>query len=124
MARLWTWNGNTIKTPSEYDWGWQDLSSEETGRSLDGKAFKDVVAVKRTLNVTWWHLTDSGDTFTTVNMLSIIKANIFGTLSYPDPASATNLSKIFYTGDVKCTQYRVRSDNVAEYKMSVTFIEQ
>lgn len=123
MARPWVWNGNTIKTPSEYDWTRPDLSSEETGRSLDGTAYKDLVAVKRTLQVTWWSLKDSGEAFTTVNMLAMIKAGIFGTLSYPDPSSATNITKTFYTGDVKCTMYQMKND-VAEYRMSVSFIEQ
>lgn len=124
VSRPWTWNGTTIKTPSEYEWGYQDLSSEETGRSLDGTAYKDLVAVKRSLNVTWWHLPDAGETFTTVNMLSTIKSSVFGTLSYPDPSSATNIAKTFYTGDVKCTQYDVSPSGIAKYRMSVSFIEQ
>jgi len=123
MARAWTWNGATIKTPSEYSWLYADLSTEETGRSLDGTAYKDVVAVKRTLNCTWWSMRDSGDTYTTVNWLAAIKAGVFGTLVYPDPSSATNITKTFYTGDVECTQYQVKND-IAEYKCTVSFIEQ
>jgi len=123
MARPWTWNGTTIKTPSEYDWLYADMSTEETGRSLDATAYKDLVAVKRSMRCTWWMMRDSGDTYTTVNWLSTIKAGIFGTLSYPDPSSATNITKTCYTGDVECNMYQVK-DDIAYYKCSVSFIEQ
>ena len=123
MARPWVWNGNTLKTPSEYNWTYSDLSSEETGRSLDGTATKDVVTVKRSLDVTWWSMKDSGSDMTTVQFLSWIKADVFGTLNFPDPAYSANISKTMYTGDVTCTMYQMKND-VAEYKCTVSFIEQ
>lgn len=123
MARPWVWNGHTLKTPSEYSWALADLSSEETGRALDGKAFKDIVAQKRSFDVTWWSVYDSGDGMTTVQFLEWVKGGVWGTLSYPDPSSTTNISKTFYTGDVSCTMYQMRGD-VAEYRVTVKFVEQ
>ena len=123
MARPWIWNGHTLKTPSEYSWKFSDLSSEETGRTLDGTAFKDIVSQKRSFDVVWWSVPDQGAGMTTVQFMSWVKSGVWGTLSYPDPSSATNISKIFYTGDVSCTMYQVKG-NTAEYKLSVSFIEQ
>lgn len=123
MARPWTWNGYTLKTPSEYSWSFSDLSSEETGRSLTGTAYKDIISQKRSLDVTWWSLFDSGSGMTTVLFMSWVKSQVFGTLSFPSPDSAANTTGTFYTGDVNCTQYGIKND-IAEYKCSVSFIEQ
>jgi len=123
MSRPWVWEGHTLKTPSEYEWSYYDLSSEETGRSLDGTAFKDIISNKRTLNVTWWSLLDSGTGMTTVQFMDWVKPLVFGTLTYVDPASATNITKTFYTGDVSCTMYQMKND-IAEYRCTVSFIEQ
>lgn len=46
-------DGVTIPTPSEYKFSVEDLSSENTGRTLDGKMHKDVVAVKDTYACVW-----------------------------------------------------------------------
>lgn len=123
MARPWIWNGHTLKTPSEYTWTFSDLSSEETGRALDGKAYKDIVAQKRSFDVTWWSLFDSGSEMTTKQLIAWVKPETFGTLSFPDPTEPTNTSGIFYTGDVTCTMYQIKND-VAEYRCSISFIEQ
>ena len=49
-------NGVAIPTPSTYEFNIEDLSSEATGRTLDGIMHKDVVAVKDYYNCTWAHL--------------------------------------------------------------------
>jgi len=123
MARDWKWNGTTIKTPSEYSWSFADLSSEETGRSLDGTAYKDIVSQKRTLTCTWWSMHDSGDTYNTTTFLATVKSAVFGVLTFPDPLRDTNTTGTFYTGDVTCTMYQIKND-IAEYKITMTFIEQ
>jgi hypothetical protein len=122
MARTWSFNGNPLKTPSEVTWKEYDLSTEETGRSLDGTAYKDIVSRKREVTVVWWSLRDTGD-FTTGDLLGIIRTGIFGTLNYPDPESSTNVSRTVYVGDRECSMYQVKND-IAEYKFSCTFIEQ
>ena len=45
-------DGAIIPTPSEYTFDVEDLSSEQTGRTLDGVMHKDVVAVKDTYTCT------------------------------------------------------------------------
>ena len=52
-ARPFKIDGVAIPTPSTYEAGIEDLSSEQTGRTLDGVMHKDVVAVKDYYNCTW-----------------------------------------------------------------------
>ena len=62
-------DGVTVPTPTEYDFGFEDLSSEETGRTLDGVMHKDVVAVKDYYTCTWRKLswTDAQQLLNLVN---------------------------------------------------------
>lgn len=46
-------DGTPIPTPDTYKFGAEDLSSKKTGRTLDGKMHKDVVAVKDYYECTW-----------------------------------------------------------------------
>lgn len=49
-------DGVVIPTPSDYGFDIEDLSSELTGRTLDGIMHKDVIAVKDYYTCTWKHL--------------------------------------------------------------------
>lgn len=49
-------DGVVVATPSTYSYDIEDLSSEETGRTLDGVMHKDVVAVKDYYTCEWKHL--------------------------------------------------------------------
>jgi len=46
-------DGITIPNPTTYEYNIEDLSSEETGRTLDGIMHKDVVSTKDTYNCSW-----------------------------------------------------------------------
>lgn len=46
-------DGVAIPTPSTYNFSLEDLSSEETGRTLDGIMHKDIVASKDRYDCTW-----------------------------------------------------------------------
>ena len=46
-------DGVAIPTPTEYTFGIEDLSSEETGRTLDGVMHKDVVDDKDYYECVW-----------------------------------------------------------------------
>lgn len=52
-------NGVVIPTPTKLSFGIEDLSSDETGRSLDGVMHKDVVAVKDYYNAEWKTLSEA-----------------------------------------------------------------
>lgn len=55
-ARPFKVDGVAIPTPSSYKFGIEDLSSEETGRTLDGIMHKDVVDDKDYYDCEWARL--------------------------------------------------------------------
>ena len=49
-------DGIPIPTPDDYEYGEDDLSSAETGRTLDGEMHKDVVTIKDYYTLSWSQL--------------------------------------------------------------------
>lgn len=74
-------NGTTIPVPSEYGFDIEDLSSEQSGRTLDGVMHKDVVAVKDYYTCTWKHLSWSD----AAALLNLVNGKTQVQLSYVDP---------------------------------------
>lgn len=88
-------NGVAIPTPSEYGFDIEDLSSERSGRTLDGIMHKDVVAVKDYYTLIWKHLSWSD----TAALLSLVDGKTKVTLNYVDPRQPNRiLSNNFYVG--------------------------
>ena len=81
MARPFQINGVPIPTPTEYEFGIEDLSTEETGRTLDGIMHKDVVAVKDYYKCTWKHLSWED----TATLLNAIDGRTQITFTHADP---------------------------------------
>lgn len=61
-------NNIDIPAPTEYNYSIEDLSSQATGRTLDGVMHKDVIAVKDTYVCTWKQLSWE-DTATILNAI-------------------------------------------------------
>ncbi len=88
-------NGTTIPTPTEYNFDIEDLSSEETGRTLDGKMHKDVVAVKDYYTCTWKKLSWAD----AAALLNLVDGKTKVTLTYFDPRTPDTLkTNQFYVG--------------------------
>lgn len=87
--------GVKIKTPSSLRWGLQDLSSNDSGRTLDGKMHKDLVAQKRKLECTWDNLTKEEAS----TLLQAVNASVYLSITYPDPMSGRDETRTFYVGD-------------------------
>lgn len=88
-------DGVTIPTPSEYGFDIEDLSSEETGRTLDGIMHKDVVAVKDYYTCTWKSLSWSDAAF----LLKLVDGKTIVMLTYLDPRYPNQLLvNQFYVG--------------------------
>lgn len=88
-------NGINIPTPTGYEVGIEDLSSEATGRTLDGTMHKDVVAVKDYYNCTWSHL--SWEDIATI--MNAIDGKTKVTFRYLDPRYPNQWSTgNFYVG--------------------------
>lgn len=88
-------NGVTIKTPSEFTWGLQDVSADSAGRTQDALMHKDRIAQKITLNLSWNGLTFA-ETSTIIQAFNPEYVNV----TYPDPlAGNAATTKKFYVGD-------------------------
>ena len=74
-------NGVSIPTPTEYKFNIEDLSSEETGRTLDGIMHKDVVAVKDYYDCTWKRLSWED----AATLLNAINGQTMVTFTHADP---------------------------------------
>lgn len=88
-------DGVEIPTPSSYDFGIEDLSSEQTGRTLDGIMHKDVVAVKDYYTVTWKKLSEDDAAL----ILNLVDGKTQLSFTYIDPRyPAGVVTRDFYVG--------------------------
>lgn len=88
-------NGVAIPTPSDYGFDIEDLSSEQSGRTLDGKMHKDVIDVKDYYTCTWKTLswTDAAA------LLKLVDGKTKVSLTYLDPRFPNQLLiHDFYVG--------------------------
>lgn len=113
-------NGTDIKDPQTMQWDIADLDSEDgAGRNQKGELFRDRIAVKRQLTLTWPPLRSA-------EMAALLQAmeDTFFTLSYPDAYTGTRVEGTFYAGDRSAPMYRYDSENGWLWEgLSVTFME-
>lgn len=114
------WDDDAVKFPNDMDWGFSEISTKGSGRSLSGKMSKVVVAPKRTVSCKWYKLTDTE----AAAILGTIKDQTFGSLYYPDPFAGTSLTKTFYTSDAKAKMISVDGGLTCIWDISFDFIEQ
>lgn len=112
-------NGVTIKPPSSLTWGLMDLSSEESGRTLDGNAHKDVIATKIKFDSVWNAPTQAEASV----ILNLVCSNVFVDLTYDDPLTLTEKTKKFYTGDKSAPVSMWNTGNKMFTSLSFNFIE-
>lgn len=95
VAQPFKINGVAIPTPSEYGFDIEDLSSEKSGRTLDGVMHKDVISVKDYYTCTWKKL---GWTEAAA-LLSLVNGKTKISLTYVDPRFPDQiLINDFYVG--------------------------
>lgn len=88
-------DGTTVPIPTSYDFDIEDLSSEATGRTLDGVMHKDVVAIKDYYTCKWSKVSWSDAAL----ILNLVDGKRQVTVSYVDPrVPDTVLSNTFYVG--------------------------
>ena len=88
-------DGVTIPTPTTYEWSQEDLSSEETGRTLDGIMHKDVIDYKDAYKCTWKKLSWAD----TATLLGAIRGKTKVVLQYADPIIPNQMNTgEFYVG--------------------------
>ena len=90
-----------IKCPSSYQYGLQDISSPDAGRSQDTIMHKERVGQKVKLELSWKGLTWAE----TAQIMQAFNPEYI-TIRYPDMLTGQYETKLFYTGDkeapVKC----------------------
>ncbi len=110
--------GVTLPMPDEYSQSVEDLSSEDTGRTLDGKFHKDVIAVKSTVPFSWSRLEWS----VAAALAKAVDGKSSLNVSYIDVRRPyENISKEIYVGkrDFKPVQF----DDDGKVYWSVAFSE-
>ncbi len=91
--------GNEVlATPKGCTWSLEDLSSKDSGRTLDGIMHKDIVAQKRKLTCKWgamkWKECQKIAKFMKNSGTKV-------SLTYPDILEGKSITKNFYTGSMK-----------------------
>lgn len=95
-------DGVWIPTPSTFEVGIADISSDESGRDLSGTMHKDIVATKRTLKCVWSLL----DWDKTAQILGAVDGKATFNFSYPDPMYPNvTTTKVCYVGDRSAPAY-------------------
>ena len=92
-------DGVAIPTPHEYGYSEEDLSSERTGRTLDGVMHKDVVAVKDTYPCVWKKLSWED----TALIMNAVHGKTRVKFTHIDPKIPNRfITKDFYIGKREC----------------------
>lgn len=88
-----TINGVKVASPDTYSVTIADLDAS-ANRSGNGTLFRDRVAVKRTIDVSWTQIKDTDLSVLLTNMSSV-----FFSVTYLDPQSNTMETRTFYVSD-------------------------
>lgn len=127
MSREFKINNVAIAYPAAgFKVSLEDISDEETGRSLSGLMSKQIIAQKTTVELSWRSLPDNKSSV----LLQAIKGSnlqdaqgkTYVNLTYPDPVAGTNTTKQFYTGTPTCT-LAVCVDDKCYWNIDLHFIE-
>lgn len=102
-----TIDGKAIPTPSKFNITYNDLDSEETGRSLDGNLHRDVIGTNfRTIDLEWKTM-ERGALRILLNALSKKTFSV----TYYDPIEDAKVTKTMYAGNRKVDMYNYIIDN-------------
>ena len=86
-----------------------DLDSESgTGRADDGMAFRDYIATKIQLDISWNAL----KTAEISKILQAVDGGMFFPVTYPDPKEGAVVTKTFYVADRTAANYSLQPDSV------------
>lgn len=108
----------SVKFPATINWGYNEISSEKSGRAKSGLMNKKIIAVKRRIDTTWRMLDDDQAS----SLLKVVKKYTFVYLAYPDPFEGKDVTKRFYTDDITA-ECKCRNDGKYTWDISVNFIE-
>ena len=107
-------------TPAEITYTLSTLDASSSGRNQAGMMFRDVVADKTKLQVSWGPLSSEQ-----ISMILQLVDEAFLTLRYPDAYTGAMREMVCYVGDRSSPVYRLADDS-GEWKwqkLSFSFIE-
>lgn len=111
-------NNLDIKDPSAFEWGLNDISSSESGRTEDTTMHKNRIGQKRKLSVSWANPTPQEASA----ILQAVNPE-YVQIMYPDAMSGVNETRVFYVGD-RTAPMRAWTANYKRYtSLSFDFIE-
>lgn len=113
-------NSVPIKCPSSCTWELSDISSDDSGRTTDGKMHIDRIAQKRTLNAVWNGLTNAE----AATLLQAVNASVFMSVKYDDAMSGNTETRKFYVGSKSAPVHMWNSGTKVFTSISFNFIEQ
>lgn len=102
-------DGSEVKDPSVFEWGLQDISSSDAGRTDDTIMHKNRVGQKRKIKLAWNNPTPSE----TAAILQAFNPEYI-MMTYPDAMSGLNETREFYTGD-RSAQMRAWTSRYKRY---------
>ena len=110
-----------LPNPAKMTWSEFDLSSEASGRNLEGAMLKDLVARKVKIELEWGLLTPAQAT----KVLTNVKTALYMQVTYPDPLTGAPTVKTMYAGDRNGELRLYTDDSGAEYwdGIKANFIE-
>ena len=112
-------DGVAIPTPAEYQAGIEDLSTEQTGRTLDGVMHKDVVASKDYYECKWVFL--SWDDIATI--LNAINEKESFNFTYADPRIPNRfITNRFYVGERSAAALNLTDPKKSWKSLTLKFI--
>lgn len=110
----------SIPFPTSVKWSYNEISTDNSGRSKSGKMNKRIVATKRKLECGWNMLDDD----VASSMLQKIKAYTYVYLKYMDPFEGKDVVKKFYTDDPQAEEKFLSKEGKYYWNISFNFIEQ
>lgn len=110
-------NGNTsLKPPSTFEWGLQDVSDSDAGRDQSGTMYKNRITNKRKLTLGWAATTPAE----TAAILQAFQPEYFE-VAYMDALTNSIQTRTFYCGDMKAPVHHWFDEKNNKYYTNVTF---
>lgn len=110
----------SIPYPTSVKWSYNEISTENSGRSKSGKMNKRVVAAKRKLECQWYMIDDEVSSL----ILNKVKEYTYVYLKFMDAFEGKDVVKRFYTDDPQGEEKFRDSEGKYYWTLSFTFIEQ
>jgi len=107
-----------ISNPSKMTINYQDVSSEDSGRTLDAQMHKNKIAEKVMINLSW----SGTDKAVTKEVLQSFRPEYF-MVEYDDPIEGIRVTKEFYCGDKSAPVLRVINGSSIFETVSFDIIE-